>query len=131
MFMNTLRGWLGVEKHEGPEHAPLRDLVQTLDRMEPDRARHLARFAYLLGRVAVADRDVSTAETQTDEAVSLAEESEITASSISCAFCLRTCRSCASSTAPSCPALHGLAARNKEPQQAADYVAYERSGGVV
>ena len=77
MFMNTLRGWLGVEKHEGPEHAPLRDLVQTLDRMEPDRARHLARFAYLLGRVAVADRDVSTAETQTMERL-LVEHGELT-----------------------------------------------------
>ncbi|MEQ1761176.1 MAG: hypothetical protein ABL986_22945, partial [Vicinamibacterales bacterium] len=45
--------------------------------MEPDRARHLARFAYLLGRVAVADRDVSAAETQTMERL-LVEHGELT-----------------------------------------------------
>jgi|CXWL01.1.fsa_nt_gi uncharacterized tellurite resistance protein B-like protein len=67
MSFKPLRAWLGVDRHEAPEHAPLRDLVQTLDRMEPDRARHLARFAYLLGRVALADRDVSPEETQTME----------------------------------------------------------------
>jgi uncharacterized tellurite resistance protein B-like protein len=67
--MKSLRAWLGVTPSENPssEHSPLRDLVQTLDRMEPDRARHLARFAYLLGRVAIADRHVSPEETQTME----------------------------------------------------------------
>lgn len=67
MGIRTLRSWLGVDRPETPEHSPLRDLVQTLDRMEPERARHLARFAYLLGRVAHADRHVSPEETQTME----------------------------------------------------------------
>jgi len=35
--------------------------------MEPERARHLARFAYLLGRVAVADREVTPEETSAME----------------------------------------------------------------
>jgi uncharacterized tellurite resistance protein B-like protein len=77
MPFKTLRGWLGVERTDAPEHAPLRDLIQTLDRMEPDRARHLARFAYLLGRVAIADRDVSPEETETMERL-LVEHGDLT-----------------------------------------------------
>jgi uncharacterized tellurite resistance protein B-like protein len=51
----------------GPEHAPLRELVASLDRLEPERARYLARFAYLLGRVALADRRASAEETRAME----------------------------------------------------------------
>jgi uncharacterized tellurite resistance protein B-like protein len=67
MPLNSLLAWLGVGRAEAPEQAPLRDLVEALDRLEPDRARHLARFAYLLGRVAHADRHVSDEETQAME----------------------------------------------------------------
>ena len=67
MPLNSLLAWLGVARAEAPEQAPLRDLVEALDRLEPDRARHLARFAYLLGRVAHADRHVSTEETHAME----------------------------------------------------------------
>jgi uncharacterized tellurite resistance protein B-like protein len=67
MPLNSLLAWLGVGRAEVPEQAPLRDLVEALDRLEPDRARHLARFAYLLGRVAHADRHVSLEETQAME----------------------------------------------------------------
>lgn len=63
----SIRSWLGLTKADAPEHAPLRELVTALDRLEPDRARHLARFAYLLGRVAHADRHVSPEETATME----------------------------------------------------------------
>lgn len=65
--MKSLRAWLRVTASQDDAHTPLRDLVQTLDRMEPDQARHLARFAYLLGRVALADRHVSPEETLTME----------------------------------------------------------------
>jgi uncharacterized tellurite resistance protein B-like protein len=65
--MSGIRSWLGLTKAETPEHAPLRELVSALDRLEPDRARHIARFAYLLGRVAHADRHVSPQETETME----------------------------------------------------------------
>ena len=67
MPLNALRTWLGLERETGPEHAPLRDVVNALDRLDPERARHLARFAYLLGRVAHADRHVSPDETRAME----------------------------------------------------------------
>ena len=58
----SIRAWLGLGK---PDTAatPLRELVDALDRLEPERAKFLARFAYLLGRVAHADRHVSPEET--------------------------------------------------------------------
>jgi uncharacterized tellurite resistance protein B-like protein len=65
--LNSLLSWLGLKQADTPEHTPLRELVDALDRLEPDRARHLARFAYLLGRVAHADRRVSPGETQAME----------------------------------------------------------------
>ena len=65
--MNGIRSWLGVTKADTPEHAPLREVITALDRLEPERARHIARFAYLLGRVAHADRHVSPEETATME----------------------------------------------------------------
>jgi uncharacterized tellurite resistance protein B-like protein len=58
---------LGLGRTDQPEHAPLRDLLDALDRLEPERARYLARFAYLLGRVAHADRHVSPEETRAME----------------------------------------------------------------
>ena len=74
----TLLSWLGIERETAPEHAPLRQLVEALDRLEPARARYLARFAYLLGRVAHADRDTSAEETRAMEAL-VRKEGELTA----------------------------------------------------
>ena len=68
-----LWSWLGLGTREPQEHSPLRDVVSALDRLEPERARHLARFAYLLGRVAHADRHVSTEETAAMETLVLDE----------------------------------------------------------
>lgn len=74
MSVRQLLSWLGVdERREGQESTPLRELVETLDRLEPARARHLARFAYLLGRVAHADRHVSPEETRAMEALVVKE----------------------------------------------------------
>jgi uncharacterized tellurite resistance protein B-like protein len=67
--------WLGLNPREPEEHSPLRDVVSALDRLEPERARYLARFAYLLGRVAHADRHVSPEETAAMELLVLAEGS--------------------------------------------------------
>jgi uncharacterized tellurite resistance protein B-like protein len=62
--MRGIASWLGLTSTAAPAPvSPLRTVVAALDRLEPDRARHLARFAYLLGRVAHADRNVSAAET--------------------------------------------------------------------
>ena len=74
MSVRQLLAWLGVEHaREAQESTPLRELIETLDRLEPARARHLARFAYLLGRVAHADRHVSPEETRAMEALVVRE----------------------------------------------------------
>lgn len=57
----------------GPAPAPssdtdtVRRIVASLDRLEPERARYVAAFAYVLARVALADRVVSAGETRTME----------------------------------------------------------------
>jgi uncharacterized tellurite resistance protein B-like protein len=64
--VQSLRAWLGLDKpseQPGREPQALGELVQALDALEPDRARHLAAFAYLLGRVAHADQHITAAET--------------------------------------------------------------------
>ena len=74
MSIRQLLSWLGVDgQPDAQEATPLRELVETLDRLEPARARHLARFAYLLGRVAHADRHVSEDETRAMEALVVRE----------------------------------------------------------
>lgn len=78
MPLHTLRSWLGLARNEPTEHPPLRELVDALDQMDPGRARHLARFAFLLGRVARADQRVSPEETHTMES-SLMREGGLTA----------------------------------------------------
>lgn len=42
----------------------VRRIVGELDQLDPQRARYLATFAYILSRVAGADRDISDAETR-------------------------------------------------------------------
>ena len=67
-MLKSIQGWLGItESAPAPEQAPLRDLLNALDRLEPSRAQYLARFAYLLGRVALADEHISGEETKTME----------------------------------------------------------------
>ena len=74
MSVRQLLSWLGVDDaRDAQESTPLRELIETLDRLEPARARHLARFAYLLGRVAHADRQVSPDETRAMEALVVRE----------------------------------------------------------
>jgi uncharacterized tellurite resistance protein B-like protein len=69
MPWSSIRAWLGVDTPEKEEFAPLRETLEALDHLEPDRARFLAAFAYLLGRVAHADQHVSTEETRAMEAM--------------------------------------------------------------
>lgn len=69
-MLKTLQAWLGAgEVAAEVEPAPLRALLGALDRLEPARAQYLARFAYLLGRVARADDHVSAEETRVMEAL--------------------------------------------------------------
>ena len=69
MPWKSIRTWLGVDTVEEEELAPLRETLDALDHLEPDRARFLAAFAYLLGRVAHADQHVSPEETRAMEAL--------------------------------------------------------------
>jgi uncharacterized tellurite resistance protein B-like protein len=67
---SLIRSWLGVpDDVDRGDHATLRQVLDALDKMEPERARYLARFAYLLGRVAQADQTVSAEETRTMERI--------------------------------------------------------------
>ncbi len=63
MPLKSIRAWLGVETPAAGDAAPLRATLEALDHLEPARARYLAAFAYLLGRVAQADQHVSPEET--------------------------------------------------------------------
>jgi uncharacterized tellurite resistance protein B-like protein len=47
----------------------VRKIVDALDRLEPERARYLAAFAYILSRVARADLQVSPEETRAMERI--------------------------------------------------------------
>jgi len=75
MAFDTIRNWLGLgaARPEAQEPAALRHLVDTLEHLEPEQARHLARFAYLLGRVAHADQHVSPEETRAMEGLVVQE----------------------------------------------------------
>ena len=69
MPIKSIRAWLGIENSETKEFAPLRETLEALDHLEPNRARYLAAFAYLLGRVAYADQSVSPEETRAMESL--------------------------------------------------------------
>jgi uncharacterized tellurite resistance protein B-like protein len=49
---------------DGGETRTVREIVDALDRMPAERARFAAAFAYLLGRVAYADLDISRVESE-------------------------------------------------------------------
>ncbi len=51
------------------ETETVRKITEALDRMEPERARYIAAFAYLLGRVARADLNISAEETRAMERI--------------------------------------------------------------
>ena len=66
---------LGFDKHQAlnapasPETETVRKIVNALDGMDPVQARYVAAFAYLLGRVAFADREISPEETRAMERI--------------------------------------------------------------
>ena len=69
MPLKSIRAWLGVESPGTPDVGPLGETLEALDHLEPERARYLSAFAYLLGRVAHADQHVSPEETAAMEAL--------------------------------------------------------------
>jgi uncharacterized tellurite resistance protein B-like protein len=52
-----------------PETETVRKITEALDRLEPERARYIAAFAYLLGRIARADLRISPEETRAIEGI--------------------------------------------------------------
>ena len=78
-MLKSIQAWLGIAgSAPATEPAPLRDLVNALDRLDPARAQYLARFAYLLGRVARADEQITGEETRAMESL-LAEHGGLAA----------------------------------------------------
>ena len=58
------------EKAEAASHTEaVRQITEELEHLEPDRARYVAKFAYILSRVAHADLDVSEEETKDMERI--------------------------------------------------------------
>jgi uncharacterized tellurite resistance protein B-like protein len=57
------------EVESKPHSDTLRKIIEELDHLEEDRAKHLAAFAYILGRVAHADLSISDEETREMERI--------------------------------------------------------------
>jgi uncharacterized tellurite resistance protein B-like protein len=69
-LFETLRGG-SPRMHEAgiDETETVRKIAHALDELEPDRARFIATFAYILGRVAHADMEISADETDEMERI--------------------------------------------------------------
>lgn len=72
-LLDWLRGQLAAPNPESRETEVVRRITSALDQMEPGRARFLAAFAYLLGRVASADHAISEVETRAMERLVMEE----------------------------------------------------------
>ena len=57
------------ESSSSSETETVRKISQALDRLEPERAKYIAAFAYLLGRAARADLNISPEETRKMERI--------------------------------------------------------------
>jgi len=74
MGILDLLGWGGDRKEQAPSLSPadtetVRKISLALDRLEPERARYIAAFAYLLSRVAAADLAISGEESREMERI--------------------------------------------------------------
>lgn len=69
--MRSLLRLLGIEASddERADTRTVRRIAAELDRLEPTEARFLAAFAYVLARVAYADREISEEEVRTMESM--------------------------------------------------------------
>lgn len=68
----SLRRFLGLDHASSApadESATVRRIVDALERQDPETARFVARFAYVLGRVAYADQSASAVETRAIERI--------------------------------------------------------------
>ena len=69
MSLLKFLGLGGTAESQDRDIEGVRTIVDALDTLEPDRARHLAAFAYILSRVAHVDQHVSPQETETIERI--------------------------------------------------------------
>jgi uncharacterized tellurite resistance protein B-like protein len=72
MSILELLGWHGDSKSHTPpassaDTETVRKIASALDRLDPDKARYIAAFAYILSRVARADLQISDEELRTME----------------------------------------------------------------
>lgn len=65
----SLWQWLGLSEAEEPAISGVEEIERALEGLEPERARYLAHFAYILGRVARADHDVTPLESAAMERI--------------------------------------------------------------
>ncbi|MBP6875805.1 MAG: TerB family tellurite resistance protein [Candidatus Eisenbacteria bacterium] len=61
-WMDRFRAAGGTEHDAGPMSATVRGIVKELDALEPQEARFVAAFAYILGRAAASDLTIDEAE---------------------------------------------------------------------
>jgi uncharacterized tellurite resistance protein B-like protein len=73
--VSFLKRFLGIDvtpddrRDVVPETETVRKIIDSLDRLEPERARYIAAFAYVLSRVANADSSISPEETSAMERI--------------------------------------------------------------
>ena len=73
MKMGLLRDWLGMTPAKAfiseDEKESLQTIIQKLNQIPIEQARYIASFAYILGRVAHADFEISAEETKSMEEI--------------------------------------------------------------
>jgi uncharacterized tellurite resistance protein B-like protein len=71
--MKLIRDWFGMPPSSGArseaENQTIREITRRLDELPLEQARYVAAFAYILGRVAHADLDISQEETLSMEEI--------------------------------------------------------------
>ena len=98
-MFKTLQAWLGLsDAAPATEPAPLGELLGALDRLDPARAQFLARFAFLLGRVARVDEQFSEEEARAMEIVLIEQAHLPTAQAMLVVNLARTSRQMFSAT---------------------------------
>ena len=67
----SIRSFLGLPEQHAPagDTETVRKVVEALDHLEPERARFIAAFGYILGRVANADLKITPEETRAMEQI--------------------------------------------------------------
>jgi len=66
-ILEFLKG--GTRSRSSEQTDAIRKITESLDRLDPERAKYVAAFAYLLGRVARADLNVSPEESRAMERI--------------------------------------------------------------